>query len=140
MTIWCKTEHTQGWARLLPVISLMMNCQESSATGYSPRGPFLGWPVSLLHVPYPEGSCSTVGKWVEEQQEKVDMPKSMLKRVRERQWSKKKKHGVSASYEEGDWVLVHHSRLPAWPPSTSEDPYFVHYKILSADGHRITVR
>ena len=37
-------------------------------------------------------------------------------------------------------MLVHHSRLPAWPHSTSDDPYFGTYKILSVDGHRITVR
>ena len=36
--IWCKTERTRDWVRLLPVISLMMNSQESSATGY--------WPMS----------------------------------------------------------------------------------------------
>ena len=47
---------------------------------------------------------------------------------------------MPASYQEGDWVLVHHSRLPAWPRSTSNDPYFWPYKILSVDGHRITVR
>ena len=27
-----------------------------------------------------------------------------------------------------------------WPHSTSDDPYFGPYKILSMDGHRITVR
>ena len=37
----------------------------------------------------------------------------LLQRVRERQWNKKNKLRVSASYQEGDWVLVHHSRLPA---------------------------
>ena len=26
--IWCKTEHTSDWVRLIPVISLMMNSQE----------------------------------------------------------------------------------------------------------------
>ena len=31
-------------------------------------------------------------------------------------------------------------RLPAWPRSTSDDPYFGPYKILSVDDHRITVR
>ena len=34
--IWCNTEHTKDWVRLLPVISLMMNSQESLATGYTP--------------------------------------------------------------------------------------------------------
>ena len=36
-------------------------------------------------------------------------------------------------------MLVHHSQLPALPRSTSNDPYFRPYKILSVDGHRITV-
>ena len=47
---------------------------------------------------------------------------------------------LPATYQEGDWVLVHHSRLPAWPRSTSDDPYLRPYKTLSVDGHRITVR
>ena len=37
-------------------------------------------------------------------------------------------------------MLVHHSRLPAWPRSISNDPYFGTYKILFVDRHRITVR
>ena len=37
-------------------------------------------------------------------------------------------------------MLVHHSRPPAWPCSTSDDPYFGPYKIPSVDGHCITVR
>ena len=37
-------------------------------------------------------------------------------------------------------MLVHHSGLPAWPRSTSYDPYFGPYKILSVDGHRITLQ
>ena len=64
----------------------------------------------------------------------------MLQRVRDCQRSKKNKHRVPATHQEGDLVLVHHSRLPAWPRSTSDDPYFRPYKILSVDGHRITVR
>ena len=81
-----------------------------------------------------------MGKWLKEHQDKVDKAKAMLQRVRERQWNKKSKHRVPASYQEGDWVLVHHSWLPAWPRSTSDDPYSGPYKILSVDGHRITVR
>ena len=138
--IWCKTERTRDWVRLLPVISLMMNSQESSATGYSPHELFLGRPAWFLHACYPEDTHSSVGEWVQEQQAKVDKAKAMLQRVRERQCTKKNKHRVPATYQEGDWVLVHHSRLPAWPRSTSDDPYFGPYKILSVDGHRITVR
>ena len=69
----------------------------------------------------------------------MDKGKAMLQRVMERQWNKQNKHWVPASYQEADWVLVHQSWLPAWPRSTSYDPYFRPYKILSVDGHRITV-
>ena len=61
-----KTERTTEWVRLLAVISLVMNYQESSATGYSPHEPFRGHPAWVLHTPYSEGSYSTVGKWVKE--------------------------------------------------------------------------
>ena len=54
-----------------------------------------------------------MGKWVNEQRDKVDKAKAMLQRVRERRWNKKNKHRMPGSYKEGDWVLVHHSRLPA---------------------------
>ena len=128
------------WVRLLPVISLMMNSQESSATGYLPHLLFMGRPAWFLHAPYPEDSYSTVGEWVKEQQDKVDKAKAMPDSLRERQWNEKNKHRVPASYQEGDLVLVHHSRLPAWPRSTSDDLYFGPYKILSVHGHRITVR
>ena len=47
---------------------------------------------------------------------------------------------MPASYQEGNWVLVHHNRLPAWPRSTSDYPYLGPYKILSVDGHCITVQ
>ena len=40
----------------------------------------------------------------------------------------------------GDWVLVHHSGLPAWPRSTSYEPYLLPYKIISVEGHRITLQ
>ena len=90
--IWCKTERTRDWVRLLPVISLMMNSQESSASGYSPHELFLGRPAWFLHAPYPEDTHSSVGEWFQEQQAKVDKAKAMLQRVREHQWNKKNKH------------------------------------------------
>ena len=68
--------------RLPPVISLMMNSQESSATGYSPHELFLGRPAWFLHAPYPEDTHSSVGEWVQEQQAKVDKAKAMLQRTR----------------------------------------------------------
>ena len=100
----------------------------------------MGRPAWLLHAPCPEDSYSTVGKLVEEQQDKVDKAKALLQRVRERQWNNKNKHRLPASYQEGDWVLQHHSRLPAWPRFTSDDSSLRPYKILSVYGHHITVR
>ena len=50
--IWCKTERTKDSVRLLPVISLMMNSQESSATGYSPHELLMGRPAWFLHLFY----------------------------------------------------------------------------------------
>ena len=70
----------------------------------------------------------------------MDNVKAMLVRLMQQQWKKKNKHRVAAFYQEGDFLLVHHSRLPAWYRSSSDDPYFGAYKILSVDGHRITVR
>ena len=89
---WCKTKRTKDSVSLLPVISLMMNSQESSATGYSPRELFMGRPAWFLHAPYPEDSYSTVGKWVKEQQDKLDRAKALIQRVGEQQWAKKNRH------------------------------------------------
>ena len=81
---WFKTERTKDWVRLLSVISLMMNSQESSATGYSPHELFMGRPAWFLHAPCPEDSYSAAGNWLKEQQDKVDKAKAMLQRVRGR--------------------------------------------------------
>ena len=54
----------------------------------------------------------------------MDKAMAMLQRVGDLNCNKKNKHRVPASYQGGDWVLVHHSQLPAWPRSTSDDPYF----------------
>ena len=69
--IWCKTERTKDWMRLLPIISLIMNSQESSATKYLPHDLFMGRLAWFLHAPYPEDSY------------KVDKAKAMLQRGRE---------------------------------------------------------
>ena len=98
--IWCKTERTKDCVRPLPVISLILNSQESSATGCTPHELFMGRPAWFLHAPYPEDSYSTVGKGVKEQQDKVDKAKVMLQTVKERQWNKKNKHRVPALYQE----------------------------------------
>ena len=61
--IWCKTKRIRDRVRLLPVISLMMNSQESSATGYLPHELFLGRPAWFLHAPHPEDTHSSVGEF-----------------------------------------------------------------------------
>ena len=111
--IWCKTERTKDWVRLLPNIYLMMYSQESSGTGYSPHELCMRQMAWFLHAPCPADSYSTVEKWVKEQHDKVDKAKRMLQRVKEGQCTKKNRHRVPASCQEGDWVLVHHSRLSA---------------------------
>ena len=47
-----------------------------------------------------------MGEWVQEQQAKVAKAKAMLQRVRERQWNKKNKHRVPATYQKLNSVLV----------------------------------
>ena len=108
--IWCKTERTKDCVRLLPVISLMMNSEESSATRHPPHELFIGRPAWFLHAPYPEDSYSTVGKWVKEQQDKVDKANAMLQRVRERQWNKKQAPGA---------CLLSRGRLGAGAPQSA---------------------
>ena len=68
--IWCKTERIKDLVRLLHIISLMTNSQESSATGYSAHELFMGRPAWFLHAPYSEDSYSTVEKWVRKQQKR----------------------------------------------------------------------
>ena len=73
--IWCRTERTRDWVTPLPVRTLMMNSQESSAIGYSPHELFMGRPASFLHTPYPEDSYSGVGKWVESSKTRWTRPR-----------------------------------------------------------------
>ena len=136
--IWCKTERTRDWVRLLPLISLMMNSQESSAIGYSPHELFLGRPAWFLHAPYPEDTHSSVGEWVQEQQAKVDKAKAMLQRVRERQWKQEEQAPSTGHLPRGGL------RAGALQPTTrlatlyQRRPILGPYKILSVDGHRST--
>ena len=69
---------TKDWVRPSPIISLMMNSQETSATGYSPHELFMGCPALILHTPYPEDSYFTAKKLVKIQQDKVEKAMGML--------------------------------------------------------------
>ena len=57
LRIWCNTERTKDWVRLIPVILLMMNSQESSPTGHSPHELFMGRPKWFL---YPMAPCKDI--------------------------------------------------------------------------------
>ena len=61
-------------------------------------------------------------------------------RVRQRENAKKNRSRLPATFKEGDWVLIHHTRLPAWTRDKNDDPLFGPYRISSIDGSRITVR
>ena len=119
------------------VLATLCLVKSKVINGYSPHELFMR---RFLHAPYPADSYSTVEKWVKEQQDKVDQGKVMLQRVKEGQWTKKNRHRVPACYQQGDWVLMHHSRLSAYPRCTGDDRFFEPYKILTVDGHRIIVR
>ena len=138
--IWCKIERTNDLVKLLHNSSLTMTSHSSPATGYSHHELFMGCLACLLHAFYSEDSYSTVGRWVEQQQDKVDKARATLQLAREPHWSQKNKQEVPASYQERDWLLVHHSLVPDSPRSTRDDPYFGPYKILSVDSQRITLR
>ena len=96
-------------------------------------------PAWLLQAPYPANAYSNVRKWMRKQPDKVGKAKGMLQQVSKQRWTKKSKHRVPAAYQEDYWLLVHHRRLAAPPHSAGDDPYFGPYKILSVDGHCITV-
>ena len=74
---------------LLPVIPLMTNCQESSATVYSPKELLMGRATWFLHSLYSRDWCATVRERPNEQEEKAI---AMLQRVGQRQWDKKNKN------------------------------------------------
>ena len=54
VTIWCKTERTRDSTRLLPVIILMLNCQESSAISFTAQELFMGRAALFLHALLPQ--------------------------------------------------------------------------------------
>ena len=63
-----------------------------------------------------------------------------LRRIRDRELSRPKSLRRPASFKVGDLVLVHHPRLPSWPRSCLQNPYFGPYRITRIDGSRIHVR
>ena len=66
-----RTERTQDWVGLLPIISVMMKLQHSSETCSSPHELVMWRPAWILHASYPEDSYSTVRNWSKEHGDNV---------------------------------------------------------------------
>ena len=141
LRILMKQERTKDWVRLLPWAVLSMNFQESSSTDYPPHELFHGGrPAWFFKTPFPEDYKSPVGDWLEHRQDLANRARANLKRVRERELTRRNRTRRPASFKVGDLVLVHHSRLPTWPRNCLQDPYFGPYRIIRIDGSRIHVR
>ena len=135
-----KQERTKDCVRLLPWAVLAMNSQERSSTGYTPHELFHGGrPAWLFKTPFPEDYKSPVGDWLEQRQDLASRARANLKRVRERELTRRNRTRGLASFKGGDLVLVHHSRLHTWPRNCLQDPYFGPYRIIRIDGSRIHV-
>ena len=136
-----KQERTKDWVCLLPWAVLTMNSQESSSSSYTPHELFHGGhPVWFFKTPFPEEYKSPVADWLEHRQDLVNLARANLKHVRERESASRNRTGCPTTFNVGDLVLVHHSRLPTWPRNCLQDPYFGPYRIIKMDGSRIHVR
>ena len=118
-----------------------MNFQESSSTGYTPHELFHeGRSAWFFKAPFPEDYRSSVGDWLEHRQDLANLARANVKHVRERELTRRGHTRRPAPFKVGDLVLVHHWRLPTWPRSCLQDPYFGPYRIIKIDGSRINVR
>ena len=141
LRILMRQECTKDWVRLVPWAVLTMNSQRSSSTGFSPHELFDGGrPAWFFKTPLPEDFKSPVGNWLEHKQSTANKAGTNLRHLRERELSRRKGLRRPASFKVGDLVLVHHSRLPSWPRTRLQDPYFGPYRIIRIDGSRIHVR
>ena len=123
LRILMKQERTKDWVRLLPWAVLTMNSQESSSTGYTPHELFHGGrPAWFFKNPFPEDYKSPVGDWLEHRQDLANRARANLKRVRERELTRRNRTRRPASFKVGDLVLVHHSRCPHGPATVCRTP------------------
>ena len=122
LRILMKQERTKDWVRLVPWAVLTMNSQQSSSTGFTP--------YELFHGGYTQT----------DKQSMANQAGTNLRRIPDRELSRKNRLQQPASFKLGDRVLVHHSRLPSLPHNCLQDPYFGPYRIIRIDGSRIHVR
>ena len=136
-----KQEPTKDWVRLVPWAVLTMNSQRSSSTGFTPQELFHGGgPAWFFRNPFPDDFKSPVGDWLEHKQSIANQAGTKLRHIREHELSRRNRLRRPTSFNVGDVVLDHHSRLPSWPRNCLQDPYFGPYCIIRIDGSRIHVR
>ena len=113
LRILMRQERTKDWVRLLPWAVLTMNSQESSSTGYTPHELVHGGrPAWFFQTSFPEDYKSPVGDLLEHRQDLANRARANLKRVRDRELTRRNRTRRPVSFKVGDLVLVHHSRLP----------------------------
>ena len=141
LRILMKQERTKEWVRLLPWAVLTMNSQDSSSTGYTPHELFHRGPSAwFFKTPFEEDYKSPIGDWLEHRRDLANLARANLKHVQERELTKRNRTRSPAFFKVGDFLLVHHSRLPTWPCNCLQDPYFEPYRIIEIDRSRIHVR
>ena len=118
-----------------------MSSHRSSSTGFTPHELFHGGrPAWVFETPFPEDFKSPVGDWLGHKQSMATEAGTNLRHIHDRELSRRNRLRRPASFEVGDLVLGHHSRLPFWPPNCLQDPYFGPYGIIRIDESRNHVR
>ena len=141
LRILMKQERTRDWVRLVSWAVLTMNSQRSSSTGFIPHELFHGGRrACFFKTPFPEDFKTPVGDWLEHKQSMANQAWTNLRHILDREPSWRNRLWRPTSFNVGDLVLVHHSRLPSWPRNFLQDPYFGPYRIIRIDGSRIHVR
>ena len=131
-------ERTKDWVRLLLWAVLTLNSHRSLSTGFSSHklchGGQIAW---FLNTTCPDYFKSPIGDWLEHKQSLANQAKTNLGHVCESELNRRNRLRRPASFEVGDLVLVHHSRLPSLPCNCLQDLFFWPYRIIKIYGSRI---
>ena len=140
LRILMNQERSKDWVRLVPWAVLTMNSQRSSSTCFTAHELFHGGRLAwFFKAPFPEDFKIPVRDWLEHKQSMANQAGTNLINICDRGLSRRNRLRRPASFEVGDLVLVHHSRLPSWPRNCLQDPYSGPYRIIRIDGSRIHV-
>ena len=141
LRILLKQGRTKHWVRLLPWAVLTMNTRGSSSTGYTLKNPSMeGVLQFFFKTAFPEEYKSPVRDWLEHRQDLANLARAHLKHVQEGELTRRNRTSCPASFNVGDLLLVHHSRLPTCPRNCLHNPFFGPYHIIKVKGSRIHVR